>query len=258
MPRPPRLHVPGQILHIIARGNRRQAIFEDEDDYRRLEAALLKEAEAGAFTLLFFCLMPNHLHAVVVCAEEPIGRALHRILTAHAAFMNKKYGRTGHLFQDRFKSYPCSRDEGLQRLARYVHRNPMRAGLVKDAASWRWSSHRDYLAPAPRPGVSVDLVLSLFGGPAGGRESYRRFVEEPDPPASLQETEDPLARLAAASERLAGHDEGYLRRKSRCRDVVAFRVAFIKKALAGGHRAVDIARFLGCSLSSVSWAAARA
>lgn len=256
MPRPPRLHEPGILAHVIARGNRRQAIFEDEDDWQRLSTAIRSAAVCGAFDLCAYCLMPNHLHLLLRCTAAPIGKELHRILTSHALYMNKKYDRTGHLFQGRYQSHPCRDDGHAKGLIRYIHENPVRGRLVKTVDEWPWSSHLDYLGTRPGGVLPVEFGLALFGPePSRARLAYAAFMQlSPPPPVAEASGRPSLAALAARAERDGGHRPGFLRGGRRNLTAAALRRRFILDALASGHRGCDVASFLGMAESVVNWA----
>ncbi len=145
MARQPRSHLQNVDWHVIARGNRRQNIFEEEADWSRFRTSLLEELSIESAIVIALCLMTNHFHLLTPTDIEIVSRVLHRVLSSHATYMNKKYGRTGHLFEDRFKSYPCDPEFGRKPLVRYIHNNPVRAGLVRTPEEWAWSTHREYL-----------------------------------------------------------------------------------------------------------------
>ena len=144
MARKPRLHVPGGLYHIISRGNDRQALFRDAADYR----AYLKRLEAGLarhdLRCYAYCLMPNHVHLLVEPGSTPVSRLMQGVQGAYAQHLNRRYRRTGHRFQGRFRAILCEREGYLLELVRYLHLNPVRAGLCRTPEGWPWSSHRAY------------------------------------------------------------------------------------------------------------------
>jgi hypothetical protein len=116
--------------------------------------------------------MDNHLHLVLRRVERPLGLLMQRLLTGYSSRFNLRHRRTGHLFQNRYKSILCQEDTYLLELVRYVHLNPVRARMVGDPARYRWSSDRAYLNPRPPPWLDTATVLTTLGG----RAAYRRFV----------------------------------------------------------------------------------
>lgn len=142
MPRQARQLAESGIYHVMLRGVNRDAIFLEDDDYERFLRTLRLVSEASGCTVLAYCLMSNHIHLVVRALQEPIGAVIKRLGVRYAGWFNSKYGRVGHLFQDRFKSQPVEDDSYLVTLLRYVWNNPIEAGLVQRPEDYRWSSRR--------------------------------------------------------------------------------------------------------------------
>jgi putative transposase len=132
MARKPRLEYPGALLHVIARGNNRQEIFHDDEDRRAYLERLGLYLGEGGVTIYCFCLMSNHVHLLVEVGERSLSQVMQRLLTWHARHHSVKYKRVGHLFQGRYKAILCDKDAYLLELVRYIHLNPVRAGLVTD------------------------------------------------------------------------------------------------------------------------------
>lgn len=142
MPRRRRQLSDSGIYHAMLRGNNRQDIFLDEDDYRRFLRSLEVVKELSDCCVLAYCLMTNHVHLVIQTQEEPIGQVIKRLGVRYAWWYNTRYGRVGHVFQDRFRSRPVDDDGYLITLLRYVWNNPVQAGLVRLPEHYRWSSLR--------------------------------------------------------------------------------------------------------------------
>jgi putative transposase len=153
MARLARVVVPGVPHHVTQRGNRSQETFFSEADYATYRA-LLAEACAAAGTAVWgYCLMPNHVHLILVPADEDgLRGALAEAHRRYTRVVNRREGWTGHLWQERFHSYPMD-EAHLAACARYVERNPVQASLVRRARDWRWSSARAHLE-----GCDDDLV----------------------------------------------------------------------------------------------------
>ncbi len=180
MARPPRLHVPEGLYHVLARGNNRQRIFRQPADYRfylgRL-ARLLPRTETRCYA---YCLMPNHLHLLLEPGPRPLSRLMQPLQLSYSLYFNRQYRHVGHVFQGRYMAILCQRDAYLLELVRYLHLNPVRAGLAKRPEAWSWSSHRAYLegtgSPVP---LQVQPVLGHFGkDPRRARSAFRDFVRE--------------------------------------------------------------------------------
>jgi REP element-mobilizing transposase RayT len=130
------------IYHVMLRGVNRDAIFLEEGDRERFLQALGEVKEASGCRVLAYCLVRNHVHLVLRTGDEPIGAIVKRLGVRYAGWFNRKYGRVGHLFQDRFRSLPVDDDAYLVTLLRYVWANPVEAGLVAVPEDYRWSSRR--------------------------------------------------------------------------------------------------------------------
>lgn len=134
------------VYHIMLRGINRQAIFEEDDDYKKFLYILQDCKAMSGFRLYAYCLMGNHVHLLIhiLPTSESLAQIFKRIGVRYVGWYNRKYGRTGHLFQDRFKSEAVDDDSYLFTVLRYIHQNPVEAGLCKNAGDYPWSSYRDY------------------------------------------------------------------------------------------------------------------
>ena len=177
MARKPRIEYPGAFFHIIARGNNRQDIFHDNEDRHKYLNRLAFYFGEGGVILYCFCLMTNHIHLLLEMGERPISRVLQRLHTWYVRYHNQKYERVGHLFQGRYKAVLCDKDAYLLELVRYIHLNPVRAGIVKDPGEYSWSSHSVYLGLANFPFLNTEFVLSQFANNMlYARKLYEDFV----------------------------------------------------------------------------------
>ncbi|MCK4881916.1 MAG: transposase [Candidatus Omnitrophica bacterium] len=138
----PRIIVPGLAHHVTQRGNNRQIIFEEADDYLKYCSWMNKYASKNGLEILAYCLMANHVHFIVIPEhEESLSKTFHAADMRYAQFINKKRGSSGHVWQGRFYSCPMN-EHHLYRAIRYVEQNPVRGGLVKKAWRYPWSSAR--------------------------------------------------------------------------------------------------------------------
>lgn len=163
MARLPRLVIPGLPHHVTQRGNGRRKTFFEEADYALYLDLFAQAAERAHVEVWAYCLMPNHVHAVVVPGDEDgLRRAFGELHRRYTGYVNGRARRTGHLWQGRFGS--VAMDEAhLFNALRYVSLNPVRAGLVKRARDWRWSSVRAHLAAADDALVKVAPGLNRVG-----------------------------------------------------------------------------------------------
>ena len=153
MPRQERLHSATGIYHVMLRGINKQDIFEDDEDYiqflKILNGLVVRHDDDGHVlpahcTFYAYCLMTNHIHLLMREQDEQIGESVKRIGVAYARYYNRKYERNGHLFQDRFLSEPVNNIEYFMTLMRYVHQNPVHAGLTAEVRDYPWSSWAEY------------------------------------------------------------------------------------------------------------------
>lgn len=131
--------------HIMLRGNEKKDIFKCEEDKLRFIDTIYRMKQGNRFYLHAFCLMDNHIHMMISEREEDIAKVIKRITVSYVFYFNKKYKRVGHLFQDRYKSEVVSEDGYALTLVRYIHKNPVKAGMVKEMGNYRWSSYNGYL-----------------------------------------------------------------------------------------------------------------
>lgn len=177
------------IWHIYNRGNNKEKIFLDEQDFRafllRLGLALgfeitilknlpltfspysrirINNVKKGELLLHSFCLMPNHFHLLIEQTEKtPINKLISSVCTSYAKYINKKYGRVGHVFQDKFKAVLIENQSQLMWVSAYIHMNPVKDKLVKNAEDYVWSSYTDYTRDRNDILVEKNLLLQSFG-----------------------------------------------------------------------------------------------
>ena len=182
MPRGPRLDAPGTLHHVMVRGIERRPIFRDEEDRADFVARLAALADQGALTVYAWALLPNHAHLLVRTGSRPVSRSMRSLLTGYAGAFNRRHKRVGHLFQNRYKSIVVEEERYLLELVRYLHLNPVRAGVVKALPHldrYPWTGHSALLGTVPRPWQAVGAILGQFGPtPRRARAAYRAFVAE--------------------------------------------------------------------------------
>jgi len=131
MPRSARLDAPGVLHHIMIRGIERRKIFKDDKDREDFLARLEKLLPATKTSCFAWAFIPNHAHFLFRTGSVPLATLMRRLLTGYAVYFNHRHKRRGQLFQNRYKSILCQEDAYLTELVRYIHLNPIRAGLVK-------------------------------------------------------------------------------------------------------------------------------
>jgi putative transposase len=182
MPRKSRIDAPGALHHVIARGIERCKIFwdnVDRDSFLDRLGGIVKETDTRCFA---WALIPNHFHLVLKTGAVPIATVLQRLLTGYAVFHNRRHRRSGHLFQNRYKSILCQDDVYLLELIRYIHLNPIRARTVKDIKAldqYPYTGHSALMDKVKRDWQAIEWVLGLFDHrPWIARRRYRAFVEK--------------------------------------------------------------------------------
>ena len=177
MARKARAEVEGGLYHVITRGNNRRQIFNSPADYEKFLSLLAVQKAKLSFFLYAYCLMTNHVHLLLERQASAVGRIMHRLLTGYAQYYNRRHRRVGHLLQGRHKAILCQSERYLSELVRYIHLNPVRAGIVTRPEGYKYSSHRAYLGLEPAGIVDVDPVLRHFGASKEvARDRYRKFV----------------------------------------------------------------------------------
>lgn len=179
MARPVRVHVDGGIYHVIMRGNAREPIFFDSDDRHQLNGIIAEGLDRYDCRLHAFCWMTNHIHAAIQVSDRPLSQFMCWSASQYARFVNRKRNRSGHLFERRHKAILVKDDAYLLELVKYIHLNPVRAGLVASPERYIWSSHRGYLGTQNVDWLTTRGVLSCFAGSiAVAREGYREFMNQ--------------------------------------------------------------------------------
>jgi REP element-mobilizing transposase RayT len=182
MPRQSRIDIPGLLHHVIVRGIEQSTIFHDDDDRHnfldRLQT-LLVETETEC---LAWALIPNHFHLLLYPRRSELSRFMRCLLTGYAVTFNHRHGRSGHLFQNRYKSIVCEENKYLLELIRYIHLNPLRAGLVKDLDEldhYPWCGHAGLLGKGRPIGLATETILPLFSQRKKmARKNYRQFIAD--------------------------------------------------------------------------------
>lgn len=180
MSRPIRIEFPNALYHVTSRGDRREAIFEDDED--RLAFLTTLGNVVGQFNWLCYawCLMDNHYHLLVQTPDANLSKGMRQLNGVFTQWSNRRHKRAGHLFQGRFKAILVDNDAYLLELARYVVLNPVRAGMVKRAGDWRWSSYRASMGQAPADAfLAADGLLAQFAKRRSVAQArYHQFVTE--------------------------------------------------------------------------------
>lgn len=177
MAREPRKRSNTGIYHILLRGIDKRDIFLDNWDRDKFIEYLSKAKEKGNFELYGYCLMDNHVHLLIKEGEE-IGLSIKRITVGYVGWHNKKYERTGHLFQNRYKSEVVETDSYLLTVLRYIHQNPVKAKIIDNPEKYSWSSYNQYIESYQNQNTTIDP--GLIKGYLATEEEFIDFMNTPN------------------------------------------------------------------------------
>jgi len=182
MPRKSRMDAPGTLHHVMGRGIERARIFRNRQDREDFLARLAELCLAENLIVYAWALMSNHFHILARTGRQPLATSMRRLLTGYVVNFNRRHKRAGHLFQNRYKSIVCEDDPYLLELTRYIHLNPLRAGLVDNLAelgSYPWSGHSALLGTVSREWQDRETILACFGSDIEkAKKGYERFVSD--------------------------------------------------------------------------------
>ena len=180
MARPLRLEFAGAIYHLTARGNRREDIFEDNVDREVFLSVLEKVCDTYNWVCHAYCLMSNHYHLLIETPDGNLSKGMRQLNGVYTQAHNRKHGRSGHVFQGRYKAIVVEKEAYLLELCRYIVLNPVRAGMVRSAKDWPWSSYRATAGQREGPSwLNTAWLLSEFGKRKKvAIERYKAFVAE--------------------------------------------------------------------------------
>jgi REP element-mobilizing transposase RayT len=231
MARPLRIEYPGAFYHITSRGNERKNIFKNEYDFKKFLEYLEAANKRYRAVIHSYCLMSNHYHLLI---ETPLGnlsQIVRHINGSYTTYFNTKRQRAGHLFQGRYKAILIEADEYAGELSRYIHLNPVRAGIANNPEEYRWSSYQNYIGKKSDKWLTTDFILGYFGGKGSTAfKKYGSFVKS----LINREYDSPL-KDTVSSTILGGADfikeikDKYLSGKEADRDIPALRE--LKKVL---------------------------
>ena len=229
----------------MLRGVNQQQIFEDQEDCDKF-LQVLKDCKAiSEFKLFAYCLMGNHIHILLQETNEPIELLMKRIATRFVYWYNIKYQRVGHLFQDRFKSEPIENDAYFLTVLRYIHQNPIKAGICKTVADYENSSYSEYFK-------SSDLIDSDFVFDLISKDGFTKFNSEKVFESCLDVEDKPKIKVTDEQAKKI------IEKVSKCKNVAEFqtldvktRDKCLKKLRESGLSIRQISRLTGVSFNIV-------
>lgn len=222
----------------MARGVDGRDIFTDDADRYLFMNTLRCVCSDARADILAHCLMGNHFHLAIKVSDKPLSAVLQRLLTKYSITFNARHDRVGHLFQARFKAILCLDDAYLHRLIRYIHENPVRAGLVSDSRNWPWSSRNQYLDDA-----------------SDGMADFDPWRDERTNAPTLlraeEKTPPPIDQIAGDIAKMAGIEPALLRSRSRRQRICDTRKDLTRRCIEEGHSLTAIARWMNRTASAI-------
>jgi REP element-mobilizing transposase RayT len=174
-----RIEYKGALYHLLSRGNEGGDIFVDGDDRQSFLDTIEEMTQRFEMDVFAYVLMSNHYHLLIRTRRANLKKAMHWFGTTYTQRFNRRHFRSGHLFQGRYQSIIVENEAYLLQLSYYIHRNPLRAGIVRRLADYRWSSYKVYAYGRKTPKwLSTDLILSQFEGEQDRHKSYREKVQK--------------------------------------------------------------------------------
>jgi len=197
MARPLRIEYPGAFYHVTSRGNEQKDVFRSRTDREKFLSYLDSATQRYNAVIHAYCLMNNHFHLILETPTGNLSQIMRHINGAYTTYFNVKRKRSGHLFQGRFKAILVEADEYAAELSRYIHLNPVRAGIATKPEDYQWSSYRYFIGQDKAPEwLKTGFILDYFGKrTTEAAKKYRAFIED----LIGKEYESPLQGTIGAS-----------------------------------------------------------
>ena len=178
MARKTRVHYEGALYHVIVRGNNKNYIFENDKDKLEYLKRIKKYKERFKTKLYAYVIMDNHAHLLMEVSKTPLSKTMQLIQQTYTQYYNKKYNRTGHVFEQRYKAILCNKDEYFLALIRYIHKNPKKSNISD--INYKWSSHQEYVGN--NLGIcDIKFPLSMFSNHIKlAKKKYLEYVMDED------------------------------------------------------------------------------
>ncbi|MBF8984882.1 transposase [Lutibacter sp. B2] len=268
MGRKPRVEYEGGVYHVIQRGNNKEYIFEKKEEKIYLLNMIREYKEILGFEIYGFVVMDNHYHIVMKTLQEPLHKIMHRINNRYSKYYNYINGRTGHVFENRYKGILVKEDKYLLSLIRYVHQNPVRANMCNKVKDYKWSSDLCYRNHIQREIVNIDFVLDILsenrkeaiklyrGFMDGEEEEERSFFEEG---LCIGENQIEIKRIELKKNDKKNLDEilyeatqdkklyEEIKKGSRKRNLSIYKKEYIKRSLASNYKMKEIGENISIS-----------
>lgn len=241
MPRPLRVDRPNLCHHVMARGNNKASIFLDGEDYEAFGRLLSARVERYRIAVYAWCWMHNHIHLLVRTIEGGLSLFMGALLSIYARRFNRRHGRVGHVYQDRFRSKLVASNDYLIEVARYIHMNPVKAGIVRRPELYPWSSFPSLFGGEGRVPVDRGLYEQRFPGYGGPKDLYRFTIARRLPNADEEGWPD--------------QPDWYVDERGKGdRETEELRAAPSGDPEAAGALLADVARRFGCTVERLTHA----
>jgi len=179
MARKPRIHIEGAFYHVMLRGNAGQNIFNSPAHFLAFEELIEEGVERFGHRIHAYCWMKNHVHLAIEAGQQPLSKVIQNVSFRYTRWFNKKENQSGHLFQGRFKAILIEEDQYLLELVRYIHLNPVRAGITKYPEEYLWNSHNTYIGLDQKWWLTRNSVLARFDAiTSEAIKKYQQFITE--------------------------------------------------------------------------------
>jgi putative transposase len=269
MSRPLRIEFPGALYHVTSRGNRREPIYSDDTDRGAFLEVLANVCERFRWACYAYCLMSNHYHIMVETRDANLARGMRQLNGVYTQRFNRRHGRVGHVYQGRYHAVLVKRDSHLLALARYIVLNPVRAGMVRVARDWRWSSYRATAGlTTPPTWLATERLLTSFGTACDDRQEYEKFVnsgiDQASPWQDIRQQlyvgdEDFVLEMQSMRDRVRDSAEVPLAQRKPCplpivhfeRESTDRNTAIVAAFCQGGHTLKEIGEYFGLHYSHV-------
>jgi putative transposase len=259
MGRKPRIFYNGALYHIIQRGNNKDYIYKDNSDKTMFFNLLLLAKEKCGFEVLYYVLMDNHYHMILESGDIPISKALQLLNTSYSKYFNKKYNRSGGIYEGRYASLLITSQRYYYQLLKYMAFNPVEAGIVKNAKDYKWGAHQ-HIRSGHSNIINICKTLSFFSGSegnafadyidliehdAGNKSDYGLLPEKSE--QSLCSSLDHILQTMGLTEEMISR----LKRGDKTSELIDARRNFITQAFMHGYRIKEIANHISLSYESV-------
>lgn len=280
MPRAPRIAFDGAVFHIVQRGNNKEYIF-NQSKHKNFFLKLIKEnGKSFDFELLAYTVMSNHYHLLMRVHKDSLSDIMFNINNVYSKYLNRENERTGHVYEDRYYAKLVENDAYLMWVLRYIHRNPIRAGICTSLDEYRWTSHFFYKNAISNSFINTNFILGIFSKNKYAsikqyyelinfkgdvtdkekdlklfKEKFNHFSDKMSGYREINYKKEIPARLGIEeifNNSFTGHDSKDLMLKNtRTKEIISQKLSFIQSALKNNYTVNEISEFLNSTPSAV-------